>query len=431
MLVELFNSEITQTICTQKLLCFELVGTTLCKPNREQLEEYIFRHAIMNDTTERNASSTINAVLGTLLAAGGELCLNDRNSHIRALTSRLVEYRGTNVISCLQPDSVNTEAFSNYIPQTLTRNNTHAAAAHLGQTWYFQRTCSWDIEHFQRSYYFGSPLACAARRGHVDIVQLLLDRMLEMKRTHPRIFKPEIQYKSRFSLALFPIGEASAGGHVEVLDLIFDPKYGFCLSSKQIRDAILKAAQNGHVRVIERLLPYYNLDHLQAYNLILSEGAHRNQPKVVQFALANGADSNKRCVHRGAHVWPPLSLATIRGHQSMAELLLSYGTNLKCRNMYEKWTTDPLGIAARRGYKKLVKLFVENGAPSENYSAALIMASEAGQADMVVYLLSGEAGMNFSTDTCRIGLEKAKENEWLSVAQLLEKHLHSLEKISM
>jgi hypothetical protein len=427
MRVELFNSEITQTICHNRLLRSDLFGTTLCEPNREQLEEYIFRQTIINDTTERNATSAIITALGTLHAAGGELCLTSRNQHIRDLASRLVEYQGKSIPSSLHPSFRCIDARSSDSHPTATRNSTAAAAAHLGQMWYFQKIDSWGIEHFKRSCYFGSPLACAARRGHVEITQLLLDRMLELKAREPHRFEPEIQYM--FHLALYPIGEASAGGHEDIIDLILDPKYGFHPPTKQINEAIFKAAQNGHVRIIRRLLRCLHNPPMKIYNLILSEGAHRNQPEVVQFALANGADPNNLCMTRGRCAWPPLSLATIRGHQSMAELLLSHGANQIRRNTHQEGKTDPLGAAARRGYKKLVRLFVENGAPSESYPGALVMASGAGQADLVVYLLSGEAGMNFLPPTCRIGLKFAEEGGWISVAQLLTEHLRGLEKL--
>lgn len=87
----------------------------------------------------------------------------------------------------------------------------------------------------------------------------------------------------------------------------------------------------------------------------LSEAACDGNIRLMERAIAHGADVNKFCCGRT----PPLNSAAGKGHFEAVQFLISRRANI---NVGDKFNATPLMEASRGGHIEIVKLLLQHGA---------------------------------------------------------------------
>lgn len=175
-----------------------------------------------------------------------------------------------------------------------------------------------------------SALCYAAGQGHKDIVQLLLDRGMDVHDCD--------------DLALHV---AACSGHRGICALLLD--HGASLTTG--RDAVLRvAAIQGHKDVVTLLLDRgAEIDGGGGDDTPLWYAAKYAHKDVCIELLDRGAD-----IHR--HAESALQVAVRQGHTAICELLLDRGARIDALSL----TT--MDIAQRKGHKDVIALLLERGA---------------------------------------------------------------------
>ena len=301
-----------------------------------------------------------------------------------------------------------------------------------------------------------SLLHIAAEEGNVDIVAFLTERnanvlkttscyntAMQLAATNGHLEVIKVLKKAGGVLDGVSLHHAAAGGHKSVVDyLLNEGVKDVCINgSHQIKDhnnssnrnndriqmldishldmretALHAAAKMGYSSVIESLLRH----HENAVNCINAEGrrplheaVHFNNYHALQAMLEVGINTSVRC---NASVPNPrflsrrtpsvllqnlypcgftaLHIAAMRGHHSVAELLITHKAEVNVRDCNG---STPLHIAACHGMDTLVTLFVRSGANVDertlNFSTPLHSAAACFATNSFCTLL--ELGGNF------------------------------------
>ena len=160
-----------------------------------------------------------------------------------------------------------------------------------------------------------TPLEWAARKGHQDVVKVLLDNNADVN-------------ASRHTDGATALYVAAQNGHGEVVKLLID-KSADVNASRHTDDgstALYVAAQNGH-------------------------------GEVVKLLLDNNADVNASCTDDGSTA---LYAAAQKGHAEVVKLLLDNNAEVNSR-FSDDWYTA-LYVAAENGHAKVVKILLGNKA---------------------------------------------------------------------
>lgn len=90
---------------------------------------------------------------------------------------------------------------------------------------------------------------------------------------------------------------------------------------------------------------------------------YRNQPKVVELLLQNGANPDLKCPDG-----TPLYMAIYKKHTKCVDILIKYNAdvNLVCKNK------TPLNFAIKKGDAKIVKSLLEAGAKPDEKTLKLV-----------------------------------------------------------
>jgi ankyrin repeat protein len=286
---------------------------------------------------------------------------------------------------------------------------------------------------------YGPPLVHAARQGHNEIIQVLLENKADLN-------VDEHFWNGRSSNA--SLNRASRNGHLDTIKLLLDqsdvilsnegdPIFAFALAVLQA--AIKNAAKAGHQSVIQYLMQrpelygYVPFKNDAMLHSILLSGIRGSQKHIVQWMLDLGVDVNMKRGHeyeendndltvlqiaalRGRapivqllldngvdRKTPALSSAARNGHLDVARLLLDYPGDVNMEHMLVgiedfgpglTYTEPPLYEAARAGHVPMVRLLLERG---KNIHVpwtceALQAAMEQGNDDIVMALV--QAGVN-------------------------------------
>ncbi|KAL8989283.1 MAG: hypothetical protein Q9169_008392, partial [Polycauliona sp. 2 TL-2023] len=123
---------------------------------------------------------------------------------------------------------------------------------------------------------------------------------------------------------------------------------------------------------------------------------------TVKALIDKGADIN--AVEEGGYYCTALQVASRRGHETVAQLLLEEGTNIHAQHtqsveIYPKrWYGSTLHAACKAGRTKIVRMLLDKGAIAddtcEELSVALFEASGAGHTKIVRMLLDEGASVN-------------------------------------
>jgi ankyrin repeat protein len=219
-------------------------------------------------------------------------------------------------------------------------------------------------------------LVKAAEKGELAEVQRLLDKGVAVDSTNSA------------DPAYTALMHASAGGHVQVVDLLLRRGANVNVESKYGLTPLMRAAQRGHRDTVELLLErgaQINAASLDGDTaLILAARAGRGD--MVRLLRGKGAE-----IDAVSHGNTALLDAAMRGDSGMVKVLLANGAAVDARREGAAGDT-PLICAARRGHSDVVELLLGGGADvnavNRNSQSALVCAVEKGHYSTALLLLS-------------------------------------------
>jgi len=159
--------------------------------------------------------------------------------------------------------------------------------------------------------------------------------------------------------------------------------------------ALLKAAADGDVRMVEKLLDSgtdVNAD--MGRTTALMEAAARGRESVAEELLRRGANVDA-ATPQG---WTPLMVACLKGQGKMARLLLNGGASVNARwSHYGEYGGTALMAAALNGFANIIELLMERGAlidmRDEKGATALSEAATGGHLNAVQFLMENGADL--------------------------------------
>jgi len=182
------------------------------------------------------------------------------------------------------------------------------------------------------------------------------------------------------------------------------------------------AAAHGHVEVCAALAeagPDVNAQDEDG-ETPLHYAIRRNRPGAAEFLLEQHADTELRNAYGRT---PLLLVARETGNIEMARLLIGAGANV---NAMDRYGAPPLGLAAWRGFRGLVNLFLDEGAElpsaaSQDAQFLVMMSAEKGLDRLFVLLADSGADLTMRNDNDGSLLHSASQGgSALIVARLLE-----------
>jgi ankyrin repeat protein len=279
-------------------------------------------------------------------------------------------------------------------------------------------------------------LNSAADQGHIDIVQLLLERKADPNACSPLIKALNRNYSEVAQLLLkqhadpnqadangcTPLNMAAMKGHEDAVKQLL--KLGADANSVRSsrRTALYDAAKNGHTGIIRLLLE--NGAHINTPNIDgatpLHQAVFNGHTQTVNLLLERGVNINLATNSTGN---TPFHLAADNGHIDIVKLLLEKGVDINLPTKNSGATA--LHLAADKSRIGMVKLLLEKGAdinlPKKNSGAtALHLAADKGRIGMVKLLLEKGVDINLPTkDSGATAFHLAIDKGYIGIAKLL------------
>jgi ankyrin repeat protein len=194
-------------------------------------------------------------------------------------------------------------------------------------------------------------LILAVKGGHKEVVELLLNRGADVNKPNKDGYTPLIL--------------AAARGHTEIVKLLLDHKADVNEAEATIRrnTPLMRAAEGGHLEIVELLLN--NGADVNIVNIFgetpLGNAAGIGNVEMVELLLAQeGVDVNKaKKATLALDSRTPLMEAVYYGHATVVKLLLKKGADV---NKAGNGGNSPLMLAVLYGKVEIVELLLDHGA---------------------------------------------------------------------
>ncbi|UYV83170.1 ANK2 [Cordylochernes scorpioides] len=249
-----------------------------------------------------------------------------------------------------------------------------------------------------------TPLHCAARSGHDQVVDLLLEK------------GAPIIAKTKNGLA--PLHMASQGDHVDCARILLYHKAPVDDVTVDFLTALHVAAHCGHVRVAKLLLDRKADPNARALNGFtpLHIACKKNRLKVVELLLKHGA-SIEATTESGL---TPLHVAAFMGCMNILIYLIQSGANPDIQTVRGE---TPLHLAARANQADVIRVLLRNGAAvdaaAREHQTPLHVAARLGSVDTAGLLLQHGAAPDACTKDQYTALHIAAKEGQEEVAALL------------
>ncbi|KAJ5936943.1 hypothetical protein N7466_003393 [Penicillium verhagenii] len=224
-----------------------------------------------------------------------------------------------------------------------------------------------------------TPLSLAARRVHLEVVQLLLDRGAD----------PNSADEHGQTLVF----RAAEYGRLTVVQLLLDRGGDINAADNDRRTPVYIAVERGYLGVVQLLLDRGadpNTAH-KSGETPLDIAIMRGNPTMVQLLLDRGADPNSADEHGQTLVFR----AAEYGRLTVVQLLLDRGGDI---NAADNDRRTPVYIAVECGHLEVVRLLLDRGAypnPADYNGWSLVhIAAECGHFEVVRLLLDRGAYPN-------------------------------------
>lgn len=243
-------------------------------------------------------------------------------------------------------------------------------------------------------------LNIAARNGHIDIVQLLLNVKslvadVGTASAAGNIKEVDVNHADRDGWT--PLRSASWGGHTEVVKLLIEqPECAIDLADKEERTALRAAAWSGHEDILKILINaganVNSVDKQSRTSLIAA--SYMGHYEIVEILLENGADVNHLDVD-GRSALCVAALCGTSGYSKVISCLLEHGANT---DQLDNDGMSPLLVSSFEGNTEVCELLLENGADPDLADfmgrTPLWAACTAGHAAVVKLLLFWGCGID-------------------------------------
>ncbi|KAK4176463.1 ankyrin repeat-containing domain protein [Triangularia setosa] len=261
---------------------------------------------------------------------------------------------------------------------------------------------------------YGSAIHAASFRGHVEVLQRLMDAGADLCVTHP-------EYGSPLELAAY-------GGQVACVKML--AKAGVDINTGDNEaTAVVRAAANGHNAVIEAL---YDLGlekgaTTDAGNALVT-AAYFGHAKTVAFLVEQGADmALLGTVLNKPISCTPLEAAAYHGKLPVVWQLLELGSSPKATNNGRFGAPLAAALNAKSSCEEIVKALLDAGADpnvvtdkeSGSHGFPLLFAVKRDRLDLVKVLVKYGADLNLKAGLLVTALQAATEFEDLAIFEFL------------
>ncbi|KAF8343244.1 ankyrin repeat-containing domain protein, partial [Amanita rubescens] len=238
--------------------------------------------------------------------------------------------------------------------------------------------------------------------------------------------------KTSESLVSLPVSDnvvlaASRAGHVDIVQLLLDRgrEVNYNVYRRQVNHALFAAAKEGHERLVVLLLEQGADPNIQGQ--ILHDAALKGHKNIVQLLIDNGADVNAQGGNYGHAIWAAMS----EGYNEIVELLLQHGASPSVHSGYDD--AKALVVACKCGYRNMVEQLLDEGVDanegaymvldkvSQHKHTPLHVASEYASEDIVRLLLEKGVDVNIVGGHRGSALHTAAYHGKKEIVQLLLK----------
>ena len=216
-------------------------------------------------------------------------------------------------------------------------------------------------------------LHCAVQKGHVDVVQVLIDAGADID--------------AKNEVGRSPLMFASIKGHLDVVKVLVEAGAGVRATNNDGDTCLLIAANFGHTETVRYLVGLKDVD----------------------------------VNHQGTYNHTALHSAVDEGHPDVVQVLIDAGASVKTKDQDGR---SPLHCASRLGHLDIVKMLIDAGAEvcatDNKVQTCLILAAYHGHTDTVRYLVGlKDVDVNHAENNGLTALDYAVRSNHPDVVQLL------------
>ena len=251
---------------------------------------------------------------------------------------------------------------------------------------------------------YGNALNGAAYHGHIQVMQMLLDRGANVN--------AQGEYSGNALQA------ASYSGHDKLVHMLLDRGADVNAQGGEYGNALQAALYRGHKKLVQMLLDRGADVNAQGgeYSNALQAAAYRGHNKIVQMLLDREADVNAQ----GGYSGNALQAASYGGYDKSVQMLLDRGANV---NAQGGEYGNALQAALYRGHKKLVQMLLDRGADvnaqGKRFGNALQAALCRAHNDIVQMLLDRGTDVNAQGGEYGNALQAASYSGYDKLVQML------------